>query len=54
MYEIDTILDEFNGQISIQEILNLTLKELAYLRHHRANLNLKKMKQVLGSGDKVT
>lgn len=52
MYEIDNILDEFNGQVSIQEILNLTLKELAYLRQHRGKLNLKKAKQLLGNGHK--
>lgn len=52
MYEIDNILEEFNGQISISDILNLTLKELAYLRQHRQKLNDKKIKNILGKGHK--
>lgn len=35
---IDDILDEFNGQLSIQDIYHMTYKEIGYLRKHRAEL----------------
>jgi len=35
---IDTILDEFKGQLSIQDIYHMTYKEINYLRQHRAEM----------------
>ena len=36
---VDTILDEFHGQLSIQDIYHMTYKEIGYLRKHRIELN---------------
>lgn len=41
MEEIDDILMEFRGQLSYQDILQLTYKELSYLRKHRQKINAK-------------
>lgn len=41
MEEIDDILMEFRGQLSIDDILHLTYKELSYLRKHRQQKNAK-------------
>lgn len=32
---IDDILEEFQGQISVQDIERMTYKEIGYLRKHR-------------------
>ena len=32
---LDDVLEEFDGQLSIDEIYHLTYKELGYLRKHR-------------------
>ena len=42
MAYVDDILDEFSGQISINDIYHMTYKELGYLRKHRRELNKKK------------
>jgi hypothetical protein len=44
MFWVDEILDEFNGQISIEEIYKSTYKEIGYLRKHRKELNKNKNK----------
>ena len=38
MFFVDDILYEFGGQLSINDIYNLTYKELGYLREHRHQL----------------
>ena len=38
MYYIDDVLDEFNGQLSVNDIYHMTYKEIGYLRKHRAEL----------------
>jgi hypothetical protein len=39
---VDAILDEFNGQLSINDIYHMTYKEIGYMRKHRQELNKKK------------
>ena len=39
---VDMVLDEFDGQLSITDIYNMTYKEIGYLRKHRQELNKKK------------
>lgn len=38
MKTINEVLDEFDGQLSYQDIYSMTYKELGYLRLHRAEL----------------
>ena len=38
MFYIDEVLDEFDGQLSINDIYHMTYKEIGYLRKHRAEL----------------
>ena len=42
MEYVNIVLDEFNGQLSINDIYHMTYKELGYLRKHRAKLNKSK------------
>ena len=42
MNYVDDILDEFKGQISINDIYHMTYKEIGYLRKHRAEMNKKR------------
>lgn len=35
---VDTVLEEFRGQISINDIYHMTYKEMGYLRKHRAKM----------------
>lgn len=39
---VNDVLDEFDGQLSIHDIGQMTYKELGYLRKHRQELNKKK------------
>jgi hypothetical protein len=39
---VDDILDEFDKQLSIQDIYHMTYKELEYLRKHRRELMKRK------------
>ena len=39
MEYVDKVLDEFNGQLSINDIYHMTYKELGYLRKHRQKIN---------------
>ena len=39
---VDMVLDEFGGQLSINDIYHMTYKEIGYLRKHRQELNKKK------------
>lgn len=41
---VDEILDEFSGQITIDQIYRSTYKEIGYLRKHRKELNARKNK----------
>ena len=41
---VDDLLDEFSGQLTIDQIYNSTYKEIGYLRKHRKELNNKKNK----------
>lgn len=36
MNYVDMILEEFHGQLSINDIYHMTYKEMGYLRRHRA------------------
>ena len=45
---VDMVLDEFNGQLSINDIYQMTYKEIGYLRKHRQEL-LKKRQPDLNS-----
>ena len=38
MAMIDEVLFEFRGQLSLNDIYNMTYKELGYLREHRHQL----------------
>ena len=40
----DTVLDEFNGQLRLEDIYKMTYKELEYLRKHRAKIREAKAK----------
>ena len=42
MSYVDLVLDEFDGQLSINDIYHMTYKEIGYLRKHREELNKKK------------
>lgn len=42
MSYVDLVLDEFSGQLSINDIYSMTYKEVGYLRKHRQELNKKK------------
>jgi len=42
MAYINEILDEFDGQLSIDDIEHKTYKEIGYLRIHRRKLNERK------------
>lgn len=44
MNYVDDILDEFSGQLTIDQIYHMTYKELGYLRKHRQKLNKQKSK----------
>lgn len=35
---VNKVLDEFSGQLSVQDIYQMTYKELGYLRRHREEL----------------
>lgn len=39
---MNTVLDEFAGQLSYDDIKHMTYKELGYLRKHRTALNKRK------------
>lgn len=39
---VDSVLDEFDGQLSLQDIYHMTYKEIGYMRKHRAALKKKK------------
>jgi len=41
---VDTVLDEFNGQLSKNDIYTMTYKELEYLRKHRQKIREAKAK----------
>lgn len=43
------ILDEFSGQLSYQDIMHMTRKELEYMREHRKLLNKSKVPKDLNS-----
>ena len=36
---VDMVLDEFGGQLSINDIYHMTYKEIGYMRKHRQELN---------------
>lgn len=38
------VLEEFNGQLSVDEIYHMTYKELGYLRKHRKDIIIAKNK----------
>ena len=42
MSYVNIVLDEFDGQLSINDIYHMTYKEIGYLRKHREELNKKK------------
>ena len=42
MAYVDEILYEFEGQLSIRDIYNMTYKEIGYLREHRNKLRTAK------------
>jgi hypothetical protein len=44
MAYVDTILYEFKGDLSINDIYHMTYKELGYLRKHRAKIYEEKAK----------
>lgn len=46
MEYVDTILDEFDGQLSYDDICHMTYKEIGYLRLHRAKLKKEKGPQL--------
>jgi len=43
---VDDILDEFNGQLSINDIYHMTKKEIEYLREHRREKNRRKISEI--------
>lgn len=44
MAYVDEVLDEFSGQLTIDQIYHMTYKEIGYLRKHRKELNRRKEK----------
>lgn len=42
MYYIDDVLDEFGGQLSLNDIYTMTYKEIGYMRKHRKEINKRK------------
>ena len=44
MSYVDDILDEFQGELSVEDIYHMTYKEIGYLRKHRRKLNEAKAK----------
>lgn len=47
---VDSVLYEFKGQLSLQDIYGMTYKELGYLRNHREKIYEAKAKHA-GIGD---
>lgn len=48
MCYIDNVLDEFDGQLSLDDIYHMTYKEIGYMRKHRRKLNKEKGPKIKG------
>ena len=46
MSYVDIVLDEFGGQLSLNDIYSMTYKEIGYLRKHRQELNKQKQPKI--------
>lgn len=46
MCYVDAVIDEFDGQLSLQDIYHMTYKELGYMRKHREKMNKEKGPQL--------
>lgn len=46
MNYVDIVLDEFGGQLSINDIYSMTYKEIGYLRKHRQELIKRKQPNI--------
>lgn len=54
MSYVDIVLDEFRGQLSLNDIYSMTYKEIGYLRKHRQEINKRRQPKFNDINDELS